>query len=456
MDINLIEYMIYLIPIMIIYYIVPVRNRWIILLGTNFIFYMNFGIFSCVLLVALLLLTYFVTIMIARSNYEKNKKRYLLTGIITVLICALSFYKYFNIIANQLNIGLSIIVPIGISYLSFKLISYIIDVYRDNTKVERHLGYFSVYVMLFPQIVCGPIERAGVVLEQIRKGLRYNADLFSTGAEYIVLGLFKKFVIASRCAGYVDYVWGNIETCNGLTLFIAMLLYSLQIYCDFSGYSDIAIGILNMLGLRSSDNFKYPYLSRNINEFWKTWHISLTTWFRDYLYIPLGGNRVSNIRNKINIIIVFVLSAIWHGLGMTFLIWGLIHGIWSCLSKNGRTKISRIKNICTTIFTFIGVSFAWLFFRAPSVEIVIQYICNMFTKFSFSIKSIFDTVIIFTMDSASVSFAMLLLVSVIILLIYEYINKYVRKTGYFYIGVIFMLVVLVGEFSASGFIYANF
>lgn len=280
---------------------------------------------------------------------------------------------------------MNLLLPVGISFYSFQTLSYTIDVYRREMKAERHFGYFALYVTYFPQLVAGPIERADRLLPSLRETHAFSPVNLSAGFKLMAWGFFKKIVLADRLGILVDQIYGAPESYNGFPLVLATVAFAFQIYCDFSGYSDIARGAARMMGVELMINFKAPYLSRSISEFWSRWHISLSTWFRDYLYIPLGGNRRSNTRVAFNIFVVFLLSGLWHGANYTFLAWGAVHGSMLLFQRSVGGplwgKYHSWKPAITGWFewavTFAAVNVAWVFFRADSVEQALYVIAHL-------------------------------------------------------------------------------
>jgi alginate O-acetyltransferase complex protein AlgI len=336
-----------------------------------------------------IIIDYFAGIWIEQST-GKKKKYYLIGSIISTCL-VLFVFKYFNFFIDNFNgigklIGwnysidlLKLVLPIGLSFHTFQSLSYVIEVYRGNQKAEHHFGIYSLYVMFYPQLVAGPIERPQNMLHQFYE--KHNFDYFkvTSGLKLIVWGLFKKVVIADRLSILVNEVYNDPHSFSGLPLIIATLFFAFQIYCDFSGYSDIAIGSAQVMGFKLMDNFNRPYFSKSISEFWKRWHISLSTWFKDYLYISLGGNRSGYYRHLFNLFITFMVSGFWHGANWTFIAWGSLHGIYliiGFLSKNirrnlsdylGISKLKYLDKVLNVSVTFILVAFAWIFFRASSI-----------------------------------------------------------------------------------------
>ena len=284
-----------------------------------------------------------------------------------------------------------IILPIGLSFHTFQSMSYVIEVYRGHQKAERHFGYYALYVMFFPQLVTGPIERPGNLLRQLHEEKRFNYDNISKGMRLILFGFFVKMVVADHLGEYVDEVYGHLDEYNSWSVLGCMFFYSFQIYCDFFGYSTIALGSAKLMGFDLMDNFRSPYLSKNIAEFWHRWHISLSTWFRDYVYIPLGGSRVKFGRWAFNILVVFVLSGIWHGAAWTFLLWGFAHGLLHIIekalrnrfpSKESQSKWVRISvDALCVLKTFVLVTLFWVVFRATDLEHLKAIFVTAFTNF---------------------------------------------------------------------------
>ena len=283
------------------------------------------------------------------------------------------------------------LLPMGISFYTFQTLSYTIDVYNQKLKPEKNLAVFALYVSFFPQLVAGPIERAGNLLGQLRSLRDIVSTNFNSAVTRILMGLFKKMVIADRLALFVDPIFDNPHAYDGSLLIIATLFFAFQIYCDFSGYSDIAIGVARLFGIKLMENFNNPYLASSVRDFWSKWHISLSTWFRDYLYIPLGGNRLGKKRMIINLLVVFIISGLWHGANWTFIIWGTLHGLF-LIGGNSLKRIHFFQTLRQTAFgngigmltTFLFVCFAWIFFRANSVSDAL-YISSAITKIDFGI-----------------------------------------------------------------------
>lgn len=332
-----------------------------------------------VILFALIVIDYVAGLKIAPAR-GKTRLLYLMISIAANLV-VLSFFKYYNFFNQNLTLivggtggstilpVLHLVLPVGLSFHTFQAMSYTIEVYRGNQTAERHLGYYALYVLFYPQLVAGPIERPQNLLPQFRTPQPFRYENFRDGLRQMAWGLFKKTTIADPLAPIVNDVYNRPQDFGGSTLLLATILFSIQIYCDFSGYSDIALGSAKCMGYNLMTNFRRPYWATSISEFWKRWHISLSTWFRDYLYIPLGGNRVSRIRNCCNLLLVFLISGLWHGANWTFVIWGALHGIYLMLEMAlAKVPVSRIGGAMARLRTLVFVGLAWVFFRANSVQ----------------------------------------------------------------------------------------
>jgi alginate O-acetyltransferase complex protein AlgI len=343
-----------------------------------------------------IVIDYFAGLWIAREHKIKRKRRLLLLSIFAN-VGVLVIFKYYNFLADNINIivkslhehqqlpFLSILLPIGLSFHTFQAMSYTIEVYRGNQKPERHFGIYALYVMFYPQLVAGPIERPQNMIHQFYEIKEFKYENFRSGLIQIAWGLFKKVVIADRLALFVNQVYGNPFEYKGLPLIIGTIFFAFQIFCDFSGYSDIAIGSAKCMGFNLMTNFNRPYMSAGIGEFWRRWHISLSTWFRDYVYIPLGGNRVSAARWYLNILIVFLLSGIWHGANWTFAIWGILHGMYLVTEHKLYSRFQRLRDsaswlaiLLKRVTVFMLVTFAWVFFRARDISQALYIIGNFF------------------------------------------------------------------------------
>ncbi len=386
---NSFHFVIFFIIVVSLYFATPYKKRWLLLLISSCYFYMVFIPIYILILGFTIVIDYYAGKYIENAE-GKQRKLYLIISLIAN-IGVLAVFKYYNFINLNFSLlfngfGLSnpipflpILLPIGLSFHTFQAMSYTIEVYRGNQKAEQHFGIYSLYVMFFPQLVAGPIERPQNLLHQFREKYDFEYTRVLEGLKLMLWGLFKKLVIADRLAVYVNATYNNPEQHNGTTLALATVFFAFQIYCDFSGYSDIAIGAAKVRGFNLMTNFNRPYFARDISEFWKRWHISLSTWFKDYLYISLGGNRVSIPRWYLNLFLVFLISGLWHGANWTYIIWGALNGfylVFAIISHEFRDKLNNItglkklpkfNTILQILITFILSCFAWIFFRANNV-----------------------------------------------------------------------------------------
>lgn len=368
-----------------------------------------------------------------RWTIDKAKRKLLLVISLGVNLGMLGFFKYYNFFIESFNEaftlfgyelglrGLSIILPVGISFYTFQTLSYTIDVYRKRIAPSNDLLAFATYVAFFPQLVAGPIERASHFLPQLKRKRFFNYKWAASGISLIIWGLFKKVVIADNCAFFVNQIFDNPEGYSGIELFSGALLFSFQIYGDFSGYSDIAIGVSRLLGFDLMTNFKFPYLSKSIADFWRRWHISLSTWFRDYLYIPLGGSRGGTLLSIRNVFIIFLVSGFWHGANYTFIAWGGIHALLFMpllLAGKNRFHLSERhisgREILKIIVTFLCVTVSWVYFRSNSIGLANSYIVQMLTE-SWTDLSLF------TAQSKYMLFGLICFVSIAVMSIQEII-----------------------------------
>ncbi|MBK9732036.1 MAG: MBOAT family protein [Chitinophagaceae bacterium] len=393
------DFLIFFPVVTILYFVLKHRYRWLLLLTASCIFYMYFIPAYLLILFLLILIDYTAARMIASSD-PNHRKLYLMVSIFSTCI-ALLIFKYFNFFnenfafiatffhCNYSIAALNLILPIGLSFHTFQSLSYVIEVYRGNQQPERKFGIYALYVMFYPQLVAGPIERPQNLLHQFYEKHEIDYDRVTSGLKQMLWGFFKKMVIADNLAMYADAVYNNPAHYHGNFQLIATWCFAIQIYCDFSGYSDIAIGAAKVMGFSLMKNFDSPYSSRSVSEFWSRWHISLSTWFRDYVYIPLGGNQVSLLKWTFNIFIVFLVSGLWHGANWTFVIWGLLHGVFVITEKYSfalRNKVKRITGLqhlsglnsfLSVVITFNLVSFAWIFFRAKNLSTALEIVKSL-------------------------------------------------------------------------------
>lgn len=378
--------------VFIVYWVLPHKYRWIFLLAASYYFYMSWNAAYALLLFASTFITYVAGLLI-----EKNLKKGHMglakwsLGIGFFLNLSLLFYyKYANFVIQNINrflgVGgrkqipfLDVLLPVGISFFIFQALGYTMDVYRGKTPATRNLLRHMLFVSFFPQLVAGPIERSGNLLTQFDKKQEFDVDRIRAGLLTMLWGLFMKIVIADNAAVYVNAVYENYTAYTGVEVILATVLFAIQIYCDFGGYSYLALGSAKVLGFDLMENFRSPYQAASVREFWKRWHISLTGWFRDYLYIPLGGNRKGHLRKFINIFIVFLISGLWHGAGWTYVTWGALNGLYLIVGEAAEPLRNKIKTafhadenrfsyrLGCTLLTFALVDFSWLFFRAETI-----------------------------------------------------------------------------------------
>ena len=385
---NSIEFLIFFPIVTLLFYLIPHKYRWMLLLVASCFFYMWFIPKYILILLITIAIDYSAGILIEKWKDDKRRKKTWLVISIVSTCAVLFIFKYLNfcsanLVALAQHFGwshpqkvLEIILPIGLSFHTFQSLSYVIEVYRGNHKAEHHFGYYALYVMFYPQLVTGPIERPQNLLRQLHEQKELQYDNIANGLRLILFGLFLKMVVADNLGTYVDKIYADPHAFSSGDILLGMLFYSFQIYGDFFGYSTIALGCALTMGFTLMDNFKTPYLSDSVQEFWRRWHISLSTWFRDYLYIPLGGNRVSIPRWALNTLIVFTVCGIWHGANWTFMIWGFAYGILLIIERGLRNihLFDKIENktgknilkICNIAKTFVVVTLLWSIFRATN------------------------------------------------------------------------------------------
>lgn len=480
---NSLEYLYFFIIVVSLYFLLQSKYRWIWLLISSYYFYMCWNPKYALLLLLSTIITYLSGIFIENiANSSKNnsiklkQKKWVLTLSLISNLSILFIFKYFNFFNTNISIlfkkldlnwsvsNFNLILPVGISFYTFQALSYSMDVYSGRLKAQRNFGKYALFVSFFPQMVAGPIERSTNLISQLDEKFDFDYLRIKKGLYLILWGLFKKVVIADRVAAVVNTIYNNPSNHSALEMIIATIFFSIQIYCDFSSYSDIAIGSAQVMGYRLMQNFDTPYFAASISEFWRKWHISLSTWFRDYLYIPLGGSKVSKLKKYRNLMIVFLVSGIWHGANWTFIVWGVLHGFFQIienelklLNKQLGIKIHKFIKILLTI---VLVSFAWIFFRANNIDDALYIIKNIFnfsTK-TFESKNIgldnFDLII------ASISIVILLFVDYYN---FETLSEKLSKSSTFkrwsiYIILTFSIIIFgyYGDTVAKEFIYFQF
>lgn len=409
---NSFSFMVFFPIVVLLYFVLPHKIRYLWLLVASYYFYMCWNPTYALLMGVSTLITYLSGLLIGRENEvalrgaeeargAKRRKHLWVFLSMFLNLGILFFFKYFDFFIENMNLALAangvtllrpefdVILPVGISFYTFQALSYTMDVYRGDIYTEKNPFKYALFVSFFPQLVAGPIERSKNLLVQISVRHYFDYERAKAGLLLMLWGLFMKLVIADRAAVIVNFVYNDYDHYKGIPLIVATLLFGLQIYCDFASYSALAIGSAQVMGFRLMDNFKQPYFSRSIAEFWRRWHISLSTWFRDYLYIPLGGNRKGTFRKYLNIVIVFVVSGLWHGANWTFVMWGLLHGLFQVIGqitnplKNKTTDFLGIDResfgyrFVQILITYCLANFAWIFFRAPDIESAFGIIENM-------------------------------------------------------------------------------
>ena len=482
---NSIDFLIFLPIVLVIYYIIPMKYKHIWLLISSYYFYMCWNAKYVLLIFVSTVITYLSGILIDKvektwpdvNDIGKYKKLILALSFVSNL-GILFYFKYINFtldivtrVLSKVNISMNVpvfdvILPVGISFYTFQALSYSVDVYRGEVAPEHDFFRYALFVSFFPQLVAGPIERSKNLLTQLREPRKFDFGYAFDGILLMLWGFFLKIVLADRIAIFVDTVYGDCEHYQGIYLIVATVLFAVQIYCDFSGYSSIAMGTAKLLGIELMDNFNAPYLSTSVADFWRRWHISLTSWFKDYLYIPLGGSKKGSLRKYFNKMIVFMLSGLWHGAQLTFVVWGAINGLYQVIGEilmPIRKKVSDIIGInrnsegfyaLSALATFALVDFTWIFFRADSLGRAI-----------YIIKSILNTENIWTLFDGSLyncgldekNFR-LMVIAVIILLIADILKRkgirvreiILRQDGYIKCLVVSFSILLIMVFGKYG------
>lgn len=405
---NSLEFLVFFPVVLLIYYIIPDRIKYLWLLAASYYFYMCWNAKYAILILISTVITYVSGLLLEKVKHgnadearKKRQKKWIVALSFLSNMGILFYFKYFNFALNilnqvfqhlhiELNIpAFDIILPVGISFYTFQALSYTMDVYRDEIYAEKNFFRYALFVSFFPQLVAGPIERSKNLLKQLAVPKKFSYDNFREGVLLMLWGYFLKIVLADRIAVFVDTVYGDFNTYTGVYLILATVLFAFQIYCDFAGYSTIAMGAAKILGVQLMENFNAPYISFSVAEFWRNWHISLTSWFKDYLYIPLGGSRKGKFRKYANKMIVFLVSGLWHGASFSFVIWGGINGFYQVIGEMllplreraaGALHIDRNSGISRLIrmaVTFVLIDFSWIFFRANRAKDALRIIRQM-------------------------------------------------------------------------------
>lgn len=460
--------------VFIIYWSLPHKFRWVLLLAASYYFYMSWNAKYVFLILFTTIISYAAAVLMERSEHRRQKK-WILAGTAILCLGVLFFFKYYNFVsesvANLLRLfaiplrplTVKLLLPVGISFYTFQTLSYVIDVYRGDVRAERHFGHYAAFISFFPQLVAGPIERTNNLLPQIKAVHEFNYDQATYGLKLMAWGYFKKIVIADTLCAYVDRVYGAPREFQGFALVLATVFFTLQIYCDFSGYSDIAIGTAKLMGINLMTNFRSPYFSQSIKEFWSRWHISLSTWFRDYVYIPLGGNRVRRFRHAINLMITFLASGLWHGANWTFVVWGGIHGaaqvVENALIPREKRSSRGIVRWLRILAVFTFCTLAWVFFVSDSIGDAFYVFGHLFDGISSPVRYLKDGFMNISMGEQEllmVAFCVLLLSIFDLLSLKRDVIEMVSRKGMVTRWLIYILFLLIIVFFSQKGIAAEF
>ncbi|MCR5526369.1 MAG: hypothetical protein K6F39_03185 [Lachnospiraceae bacterium] len=385
------EFVIFLAAVILFYYLLPVRMRWMVLLTASMGFYVLSAGKAVLILAVMIIVSFLFSLVISR-----NRKKIWLAAAITATVLPVLITKNLEHIwvSNLHRESHNFIAVLGISFFVMQMIAYYVDIYRGKTEPEKNPFRYALFISFFPQILQGPIPRFSQLHEQLNEGHKFDPDKFTKGLQLIIWGFFLKLMIADKAGIFVDEVFSNTDTYKGAYIWIAAILYSVQLYADFSSCVSIAQGVSELMGIRLSDNFDHPYFSLSIKEFWGRWHMSLSSWLKDYIYIPLGGNRKGAARKYLNVMITFIVSGIWHGSGLNYLAWGVMHGMYQitgALTEKPRDAVYRVFGVekntrgyewLKRAGTFFWVMLAWVMFRAESLTLGIEMICSMFSCFN--------------------------------------------------------------------------
>jgi alginate O-acetyltransferase complex protein AlgI len=489
MAFNSLFYLFFLAIVVILFYVFPGKLRWVWLLIASTGYYLTFIPVFLLLLAGMVLVNYFLAIWLSKVH-DKKADRSLIFIIISNIII-LAFFKYFHSLFPGIKLHLfsfdfyakadlinSLILPLGLSYFTFTVMSYQIEVKRKTIQPETHFGYFSIYLLFFPKIAQGPIERPLFFLPQLHKRIAVNYDLIAEGFKLMLWGYFKKIVVADRLALYVNAVYNNPEDHNGTTLILATIFFAFQVYADFSGYTDIALGSAKLFGIDLTSNFKRPYFATSVKEFWDRWHITFSTWLRDYLFLPLAYFFAHRMKKQkylyvssekwiylFSIMITFAVCGLWHGVGWTYLAWGILFGIYLSYANftkdlhriiRKRLKIKKTSNLYLfykVLSTFLLVTFAWIFFRADSINEALYFIKKAFTSYGVPYLDLLNLAYSF--------------IGIAIILMKDYKDEYhlgkirllsnksvwIRYVSYL---IIIFMIILMGVSEGSGFVYFQF
>ncbi len=483
------DFILFLPIVVFIYFLLAKKYKNTFLLLASYFFYMQWNAKYIILIGISTVVTYFASVFMENNADNIKKRKFFLVSSLVINLAILFAFKYYGFFASNINSLFSylhlvkipdsfdVLLPVGISFYTFQALGYTIDVYRKEVTAERNFINYALFVSFFPQLVAGPIERSKNLIHQINEEKRFTANNFKQGMFLIMIGFFMKLVIADRLAIPVNAIYENSNLYSGFGVLLGAALFSFQLYCDFNSYSIIAKGSAKLLGYDLMDNFRQPFLALSIKELWQRWHISLSTWFKDYLYIPLGGSRVSKLRNAFNIMTVFTLSGLWHGADAKFIIWGAFHGMFlviylirDSLFTNGLKSFLDKNFIARTLrigLTFMIFTFSMFFFRADSYSIAINMIKRVFSNFSLNV-SLTNELMITGMSSVEIK---LLIISLVLLIIYDLLrekfgkleSKYANCYFVFRMPIALLLIFLSmifgiygSGFSETDFIYFQF
>lgn len=455
-----------------VYWAIPAKyNQWrkLFLILVSYLLYINWKPAWALVLLGVTIITYWGgQILYLRYEEANERKRKRLVWLFAILgLLPLLIFKYYNFLNNSISDGLAAIglqfslpglnwaVPVGISFFSFQAVGYMLDVYHGRIQKENNFLDYVLFVSFFPQVASGPISKASELLPQIKAAKTFNYDQAVSGLRYLLWGMFLKVALADRAGIYVDTVFAEYEKFSGAGCFIGSLLYSIQIYADFAGYSLMAVGLGKSLGFNLINNFNRPYFSVSITDFWRRWHISLSRWLKDYVYIPLGGSRCSKLRNYWNIFVTFLVSGIWHGSNWTFIVWGLLHGVCQIIEKMygwNKKEYKGIGKIARIVLTFLIVTITWTVFRSPSISVTFGYFARYMSKSGILIA-----------EGGTLVYIIMALTPVVL---YEvmteffpavysklYGKQWLRWCAYL---TVFTMMMLIGVFDGSSFIYVSF
>lgn len=494
---NSIDFLLFFPAVVGVYFALPGRFRWMLLLAASYFFYAWWKFDYLILIAASTLVDYGAGRMMGRYASRRKRRPWLILSLCTNL-GVLGGFKYFNFVSGSLQTALggfgmtydalmlNVVLPVGISFYTFQTMAYSIDVYRGRQEPEKHLGIFALYVSFFPQLVAGPIERSQNLLPQFKESHAFDYERVRDGLVLMLWGFFKKVVIADRLAIYVDGIYNAPGEATGLQLLVATYFFAFQIYCDFSGYTDIAIGAAQVMGYNLLENFRRPYFAKSVGEFWKRWHISLSSWFQDYLYIPLGGNRVVRWRWYFNLFVVFLISGLWHGAAWTFVLWGALHGgyliaslvtrpwrdqLWTAASQwlepqKGYVAQGWASSLDTktlrkgvgVLVTFHLVLLAWVFFRANAIADIPIILSGIFSPSRYTLARLTEELGNFQFLVALLSIAFLTVIQwwtrrTDLQHLLSSQPRVVRWTAYY---VISLSIIWFGMYNQQAFIYFQF